>query len=580
MCNYLQDLTQDGINKAKQAVCGFLSTCLEGSFTARATLADYETLRQEAAVGPVGFPRETTFSMRLSLDGEVVSVVKIAYSAEKTSLFSKEEFYPDGINQSVTRKRYLSHGQLGCGYTWNVTDCQGAFTEDQGFASNESLPLQPHDFILYRVLNLTSPLVLDSGSGNFVAQPGQSPPGVQLLYSEDSSGPRYLSLKDESGHVTLIQFSNVTATIDESDSDWVLPSSCPTLNGSRCAMECDGYGWGACPNSTYGIVIGPGAKYSECAAKLSLNTSSVCPSAAPFCMNTSVGIGPCSNVPYICADTAKPYLCGPGYPCCLYASNECHSGPCSAAYPAAMESPHVHQLPPTPNPTPPPTPPPSAINCSVFVDNGDWAQGAIITGTFTVSPGANDEDWLGLYQVGEVPGVQTSTWWQYLTSGATGGKFSTSNASQSAAWSMPCTGGPYVLYYLLSGGHAIAAQSSPFKIESRTATVSVDQASWGVGSFISGSYSVSPGTSCSDWVGLYRVGEVPGVQKSTWWLYVTSGATGGTFSTSNSSQSAAWSMPSTGGPYIVYFLLNGDVRPQDTIAAQSSPFDATTGTGS
>jgi hypothetical protein len=39
-------------------------------------------------------------------------------------------------------------------------------------------------------------------------------------------------------------------------------------------------------------------------------------------------------------------------------------------------------------------------------------------------------------------------------------------------------------------------------------------------------------------------------------------------------------MPSTGGPYIVYFLLNGDVRPRDTIAAQSSPFDATTGTGS
>ncbi len=200
-----------------------------------------------------------------------------------------------------------------------------------------------------------------------------------------------------------------------------------------------------------------------------------------------------------------------------------------------------------------------------------------MTGTFTVSPGVNYEDWLGLYRVGEVPGVQASTWWQYVPSGATGGDFSTSNASQHAAWSMPCTGGPYILYYLLQGGHTIVAQSTPFNIENRTVTVRVDHDTWAVGSFISGSYSVAPGTSCSDWLGLYRVGEVPGVQASTWWQYVPSGATGGDFSTSNSSQHAAWSMPRTGGPYVLYYLLNGDIRPRDTIAAQSPPFDAATG---
>ena len=68
-----------------------------------------------------------------------------------------------------------------------------------------------------------------------------------------------------------------------------------------------------------------------------------------------------------------------------------------------------------------------------------------------------------------------------------------------------------------------------------------------------------------------------------WWQHVPNGTTGGNFSTSNSSQRRptaqyvggyrAWSMPRTGGPYVVYYLLNDGY----TIAAQSDLFDATTG---
>ncbi len=229
---------------------------------------------------------------------------------------------------------------------------------------------------------------------------------------------------------------------------------------------------------------------------------------------------------------------------------------------------------------------------AVFVDSEHRAEGTYINGTWAVNRGADSEDILALYRVEDNPRQSSSTWWQSVGSGAKSGNFSTSSSSSRAAWSMPCYGGPYIIYYLAIHSdrdtYTIAGKSVPFYrdspqespqlIANRSMTVHVHRSSWAMGSFISASFSVSPAASCGDWIGVYRVGDVPGyylrfetelVKSKTWWQYVPSGSMGGNFSTSNSSQCAAWSMPCGGGPYVLYYLLNDGY----TVAGQSAPFD-------
>jgi len=78
------------------------------------------------------------------------------------------------------------------------------------------------------------------------------------------------------------------------------------------------------------------------------------------------------------------------------------------------------------------------------------------------------------------------------------------------------------------------------------------------GSYVTGSWTATSGASTNDWIGLYPVGTTPnGNPAATWWVYVTVGATSGAFSTSDTTKTAAFTMPATGGYVVYYFYANG-----------------------
>ena len=71
-----------------------------------------------------------------------------------------------------------------------------------------------------------------------------------------------------------------------------------------------------------------------------------------------------------------------------------------------------------------------------------------------------------------------------------------------------------------------------------------------VGYYVSGTWFSTGMTSSTDWIGLYGVNDVVGLDSSKWRIYVGSGKTSGTFVTSTTTNSAAWKVPASGGPYV------------------------------
>ena len=66
------------------------------------------------------------------------------------------------------------------------------------------------------------------------------------------------------------------------------------------------------------------------------------------------------------------------------------------------------------------------------------------------------------------------------------------------------------------------------------------------------------------------MGQTPGSVASTWWTYPAQGVYSGTWTTSDSSKKAAWTIPSIGGPYVVYYFC---CDPSYTILGTSAQFD-------
>jgi hypothetical protein len=122
-------------------------------------------------------------------------------------------------------------------------------------------------------------------------------------------------------------------------------------------------------------------------------------------------------------------------------------------------------------------------------------------------------DWIGIYQVGQVPGGPPSTVWSYV-SGVSGVEdFQLSTAGQYFAAFFTNDGyteiAPRVYFY----AGPIPDITTDTNIYDLTDTVHV-------------SYTNAPGFT-NDWVGVYKVGMVPGVDASVQWQY-TAGGTSGT----------------------------------------------------
>ena len=109
---------------------------------------------------------------------------------------------------------------------------------------------------------------------------------------------------------------------------------------------------------------------------------------------------------------------------------------------------------PTPAPSPAPSPLPTQGPTSVtFTIASTFPVGSSVTGSWTKTSGASNLDWIALYPAGVTPnGNPPSTWYIYVTTGATSGTFDTSVNTYRPAFTMPATGG-FVIYYLYADGY-------------------------------------------------------------------------------------------------------------------------------
>jgi len=130
--------------------------------------------------------------------------------------------------------------------------------------------------------------------------------------------------------------------------------------------------------------------------------------------------------------------------------------------------------------------------------------------SYYFGPG-NALDWIGIYKTGDTPGPVHSIDWKYVN-GSTG--------TVSLHVSQP---GKYFIAFFENDGYYELTGRIPVYVISEP-VLSLDKAGYNEGEAIEVTYSDAPGLT-NDWIGIYRIDDVPGVVGSTLWSY-TSGHSG------------------------------------------------------
>lgn len=159
--------------------------------------------------------------------------------------------------------------------------------------------------------------------------------------------------------------------------------------------------------------------------------------------------------------------------------------------------------------------------------------------THNFGPG-NEKDWIGIYKYGDIPGSVPSTDWQYVD-----GSSGTVNLQVSQA-------GEYFIAFFENDGYNELTD----RIAVYVATIpvlSMDSAGYFTGEEILVSYSSAPGLT-NDWIGIYKLNDIPGVVASTRWSY-----------TSGTSGTVIFSGLQSGYYFVNYFLLDDYMEAGDRI---------------
>ncbi|MCR5861641.1 fibronectin type III domain-containing protein [Flavobacterium sp. J372] len=141
-----------------------------------------------------------------------------------------------------------------------------------------------------------------------------------------------------------------------------------------------------------------------------------------------------------------------------------------------------------------------------------------ISVSFTGAPG-NQTDWIGIYKAGQNPGSATpSTTWSYINGQANGTKVFANGLA---------TPGRYYATLMSNDSYTEIAPRKSFYV-GPFVTVATPQEVYATGSAVTVSFQNGPNL-VKDWVGIYKVGQTPGVGgvTSTKWSYVN--GTSGTF---------------------------------------------------
>lgn len=144
------------------------------------------------------------------------------------------------------------------------------------------------------------------------------------------------------------------------------------------------------------------------------------------------------------------------------------------------------------------------------LDTNVYPTGDTIYATHTNGPG-NPKDWVGIYRKGQTPGPTPSTTWKYVVNSATNGvlPFTLSNSDE------------YFAAYFENDGYGEIAPRVPF-YHGVIPQVSTDTTNYSLGDTVHIAYNNAPGLS-QDWIGVYKVGMVPGDTGVTAvkWSYVS-----------------------------------------------------------
>lgn len=152
---------------------------------------------------------------------------------------------------------------------------------------------------------------------------------------------------------------------------------------------------------------------------------------------------------------------------------------------------------------------------SVQTDKETYNPLESITVSFNGGPG-NPADWIGIYKTGDIPGATPSILWYYVN----GSQSPTVGITDGSLWfstGLQLEGDYWVGFFDNDSYNILTADT--FHVSSIPPMVTTDKGIYDIGDTIYVSFINGPNNP-TDWIGIYKLGDIPGVQYSTLWYYV------------------------------------------------------------
>lgn len=152
----------------------------------------------------------------------------------------------------------------------------------------------------------------------------------------------------------------------------------------------------------------------------------------------------------------------------------------------------------------------NVLDTAIALDAENYTVNTPISVQYTDAP-TTDNTWIGLYYTSQTPGPSPSQKWKYTNGN--------SNGTLTFSEGLPNAGQYYAAIFELDGYTEVAPRK--YFYVGPIPTLSTDAEEYAVGTPVNISFSNAPNLS-SDWIGIYKMGHVPGDAKSTSYQYTTS----------------------------------------------------------
>lgn len=172
----------------------------------------------------------------------------------------------------------------------------------------------------------------------------------------------------------------------------------------------------------------------------------------------------------------------------------------------------------------------------VTTDTNFYNSGNSVDVHFANAPGFAD-DWIGVYKVGMVPGVDASVQWQY-TSGGNSGTLNFPGLAD----------GYYFTNYFLEDGYTEPGSRVYFQVGDSITQLFIDQSIYNIGEYITCTWMDGPGI-VKDWLGVFDSTANPQIDPLISYTYID-GLPAGTLALQDTA------LPTTPGSYFVSLFTN------------------------